>query len=232
MKTKRVLITGGTGTLGSALVRALINEPSQKFKVTANFAHDSNRAQKLAESTGCELLRADVSDPQSIQTLFAGNSFDSVVHLAGTNQNALLLRTSIADWQTNLQMNLHSAFLITRACLQSLPVGGQLILASSRVGERGYPGQSAYSASKGAILALMKTAAIEGQTRNIAVNAICPGFARSALSQDLSEDVLNRRNAENWLPHSDAAQSFAAMCVWLLSTSTITGQILRPDCRI
>lgn len=224
---KRVLVTGATGTLGSALVAALVECEHQ---VVANFCHDEARAKALARKLGCQLFQGDMSDETCVENLFQ-TQFDAVFHLAAINRDALLPRISTDSWRQQLQINAQSAFLVTRAALQTLPRGGHLILVGSRVGERGFAGQSAYGASKAALLGLMKTAALEGRENGICVNAICPGFAPSLLSEALSAEVLARRDAENWLPNADASQSFAALGVYLLQTR-LTGQILRPDCRI
>lgn len=224
-----VLVTGGTGTLGSALVWAL---GAAGFAVVANFWRDENRALELQHRTGCELQRGDISEERVVDALFAAHSFGAVFHLAGVNHDALLPRQSSRDWNQQLKINLDSAFLISRAALQSLPRGGHLAFVSSRVAERGFAGQSAYGASKAALLGLMKSAALEAQASGICVNAICPGFAPSALSDGLSASALRARQSENHLTDADAAHSFAALCVWLLqSRATLTGQILRPDCR-
>lgn len=225
-----ILITGGTGMLGSALVIALA---SCGFSVVANFWRDENRALELQTKTGCALRRADVSDEKGVESLFAGQKYRAIFHLAGVSHDAILPRLSASVWNHQLKNNAQSAFLITRAALRNLPRGGQLVLLSSRVAERGFAGQSAYGASKAAILGLMKSAALEGRASGISVNAICPGFAPSALSSELSDEILRARREENWLADANAAQSFAALCVWLLTSCAPTsGQILRPDCRI
>jgi 3-oxoacyl-[acyl-carrier protein] reductase len=200
------------------------------MQVVANFCHDEKRAEQLASATGCELAQADVSDEDAVERLFA-TPFHGVFHLAGISRDALLPRVSKVHWEDHLKVNLLSAFLVTRASLRYLPRGGHLVLVSSRVGERGFAGQSAYGATKAALLGLMKSAALEGRERGVAVNAISPGFAPSAMSSQLSAEVLARRQGENWIPDADTAESFAALCLWLLSAN-ISGQILRPDGRI
>ncbi|PQV63651.1 3-oxoacyl-[acyl-carrier protein] reductase [Abditibacterium utsteinense] len=227
-KSLRVLVTGGTGTLGAALVSTLIEA---NYAVVANFWRDENRALSLQQKTGCALWRGDVSEEKTVEKLFRSENFHAIFHLAGTSCDALLPRVSSSNWNEQLRINGQSAFLITRAALQFLPRGGHLVLASSRVAERGFRGQSAYGASKAAVLGLMKSAALEGKAREVYVNAICPGFAMSALSSALSPQALKARGIENWLAAADATQSFAALGVWLLQTKQ-TGRILRPDCRI
>lgn len=221
-----MLVTGASGTLGRALVAALIQADCA---VVAGYWRHPERAEALSHAN-CTLWRGDASDETTVERWFQ-TPFDAVFHLAASNRDALLPRISRSDWDESLRMNLQSAFLVTRASLQTLPRGGHLVLVSSRVGERGGAGQSAYAASKAAILGLMKTAALEGRARGICVNALCPGFAISGLSPGLSPEVLARRERENWVPNADAAHSFAAFGVWLLQTR-ISGQILRPDCRI
>lgn len=220
-----ILVTGGTGVLGRALVTAL---RVHNYSVTANYFRDENRAHELAAHTGCELYRADIRDENAVQTLFETQDFNSVIHAAGTNRDALLLRTSSELWREQMRW-LDAAWLVTRASLQFLPAGGSLMLISSRVGERGFVGQSAYATSKGAMSGLMRAAARE--RRDLKINALCPGYAPSALSENLSQKTSENRAQENLMSVTDAAFSLAQMCLWLLNAE-ISGQVLRPDCRV
>ena len=224
----RVLVTGGTGVLGGALVASL---RAANYAVVANYYRDETRARQIQARTGCELWRADMRDENAVQYLLQTRRFDAIIHAAGANRDALLPRTSPALWREQLRSSLDSAFLVARGALQFLPDGGRLILISSRVGLRGGAGQSAYAASKGAILGLMRAAAAEGRARDLKINAICPGFAPSDLSRDLNPNARERRDAENLIAGADAAQSLAAACLWLLQ-ARVNGQVVRPDCRI
>ncbi len=226
---KRILVTGGTGVLGSALTRELC---AQGFEVVAIFHLNEERARELQRDTGCEISRADCREEAGVEALFDGRKFDGVVHLAGWNQNALAVQTSPPLWRSVLESHLDSSFLMCRAGLQHLPRGGQLLLVSSRVGLRGHVGQSAYAAAKAGVLGLMKSAALEGRERGVCVNAICPGFAPGS-SGVLSPLQQEKRAGEELLPASDAREGFATLVCWLLrSNCCISGQILRPDCRI
>ena len=220
-----ILVTGGTGALGSAIVARL---RARNYAVVANYFRDEPRARELANRTGCTLQKADVRDEHAVRQLFESHSFGAVMHAAGTNSDALLLRTSDQKWREQMAWT-RAAWLLTRAGLQNLPAGGHLVLISSRVGERGGAGQSAYATSKGAMIGLMRAAAAE--RRDLKINAICPGYAPSALSDNIGEKARARREGQNLLPAADAAQSLAQMCLWLLNAN-VSGQVLRPDCRI
>lgn len=225
----RVLVTGGTGVLGSALTRELC---AQNFEVVVFFRSNQGSAEQLAHEAGCVLHQGDASDENEVETLFQRYPFDAVVHLAGWNRDGLLIQTSPTHWNEIIRSHLDSSFLMCCAALRYLPSGGQLLLVSSRVGLRGSIGQSAYGAAKAGVLGLMKSAALEGRQRNVRINALCPGFAPSP-GDSLSKKQRDHRQSEELLPKNDAAQSFAAFTTWFLSSnSQATGQILRPDCRI
>lgn len=222
-------MTGATGVLGRVLTRELC---ARGLEVVANYHLNEVGARQLQRETGCELLRADCREEAGVERLFAARDFEGVVHLAGWNRNALAVQTSPALWREIVKSHLDSSFLICRAGLQLLPRGGQILLVSSRVGLLGNVGQSAYAAAKAGALGLMKTAAFEGRERGIRVNAICPGFAPQS-SGGLSSLEWQRRENEELLCASDARESFAEFVCWLLgSNSAISGQVLRPDCRI
>ncbi|BCM89923.1 3-oxoacyl-[acyl-carrier-protein] reductase FabG [Abditibacteriota bacterium] len=196
------------------------------------FRSNEERAALLGRETGCTLWQGDVGDESEVEEIFERFDFAGIVHLAGWNRNALVLQTSPPLWGEVVRSHLDSSFLMCRAALAHLPRGGQLLLVSSRVGLIGNGGQSAYGAAKAGVFGLMKTAALEGRERGIHVNALCPGFASGA-SGVLAKRELLRRESEDLVPDSDTAQSFAAFTSWFLSSnSKVSGQILRPDCRI
>ena len=224
--TPPVLVTGGTGVLGAAIVAAL---RAHGYDVTANFWRDTARARALQNATGCQIARADVREQSEVQRLFESQNFGAIIHAAGASRDALLLRTSVELWREQLKMNLDAAFLVTRASLQLLPDGGRLMLIASRVGERGGAGQCAYASAKGASLGLMRAAA--AQRRDLKINAICPGYAPSELSENLSAAGRAARETQDIVRGAEASQSLAALCLWLMKAN-VSGQVLRPDCRI
>jgi len=231
---KQVLVTGGTGVLGGEIVSLLLRS-TPRFNVIANFSQDEKRAALLQDKTGCRLHRADVGDENQVEEMFATlPRLFAIVHAAGVSQDELMLRQSREDWNQSLRANADSAFLVARQALQKLEHGGRLIFLASRVGEQGNAGQTAYSASKAATIALMKCAAREGAESRIAVNAICPGFVPSAMSEDLSTPRLEKARAASVLGELGKAQQTAGLVRWLLQEESvgISGQVFHCDSRI
>ena len=232
MKHGAVLITGGTGTLGGALVRALC---AGGVRVFANYCRDDERAARLRDETGCDIVRADIGDENAVRELFeALPPLFGVVHAAGVSSDSLLLRQSRESWHETLRVNATGAFLVARAALQRLEDGGRLILISSRVGERGAAGQSAYAASKSATLALMKCAAQEGAARKLCVNALCPPFVPSALSETLRESKFAALRGQSLREGVGDARSSVGAALWLLGESGdgVSGQVIHCDDRM
>lgn len=234
MVEKRVLVTGGTGVLGSEIVRTLTRS-TPAYAVTANFRKDSERAVLLQSETGCVLHRADIGDESQVEAMFREISpLFAVVHAAGTSDNELLLLQSRAVWDDSLRINADGAFLVARDALQKLETGGRLIFLASRAGEQGRAGQTAYAASKAALLALMKSAAREGANRGIAVNAICPGFVPSSMSDGLNVERLQQARRSSVYNEFGSASQTAKMVQWLCSEASvgISGQVFHCDSRL
>jgi acetoacetyl-CoA reductase len=228
-----VLVTGGTGVLGAQIVRVLSAEA--EYSVAVNFAHDEERAAQLQRETGCELRRADVGDEAEVASLFASlPPLYAVVHAAGIARDALLVKQSRTAWDETLRINCDGAFLVARAALQKLDDGGRLIFLASRAGERGRAGQTAYSATKAAQIALMRNAAREGASRRIAVNAVCPGFVPSAMNAALSTPALDAARRESVWNEFGTARQVASTVKWLLGeeAAEISGQVFHCDSRL
>lgn len=228
---RAILITGGTGTLGAALTRALC---AADFDVFANFAHDEKRAATLQNETGCQLRRADISNESAVQKLFADlPPLFAVIHAAGIARDALLLRQSSQSWHETMNVNLTGAFLVTREALTKIETGGRLIFLTSRVGECGRAGQGAYAASKAGTMALMQSAARESATR-LSVNAICPPFVPSALSEPLKDKAFSVLQSQSLSGRCGEAASVIGAVRWLLSEDgeRVSGQVIHCDDRI
>lgn len=234
MAQKTVLVTGGTGVLGAEIVRALKGS-TPCFDVTANFCRNSERAEKVQTETKCRLHRADVGDEAQVTKMFETlPPLFAVVHAAGAAHDELLMRQSRAMWNDSLRVLADGAFLVARAALEKLEVGGRLVFLASRAGEQGSSGQSAYASSKAAMLALMKCAALEGAQRQIAVNAICPGFVPSEMSDHLSAAQKEKARAKSVFGQFGKASETAALVQWLLSEAAagISGQVFHCDSRL
>lgn len=224
-----MLVTGGTGVLGRAIVNKLTDVG---YHVTATYWHHPDQAQRLRSRTGCQLVPTDGRDEQQVAKLWSDGGFKHVVHCLGTNRDGLLLRQTQALWKQALQDNADSAFLTVRAALQHLPSGGHILVLGSRVGCHGNAGQSAYAAAKGAVAGMVGAAALEGSQRGLVVNCIFPGFVPSALSQGSSPYQMATRYQQNMVARADAALSLAEFVAWELENNRTSGQVFRPDCRL
>lgn len=234
--TKTVLITGGTGTIGSEILRVLARKRPE-FHLIANFYRDRKRAESVQAETGCQLFQADISSESAVDELF-NEQFPTplyaVVHATGIARDALLARQTRAEWDDSLSINLQSAFLVARAALQQLEKGGRLVFLASRVGESGNRGQSAYAAAKAGVLALAKSAAREGAQKRLGVNVVCPGFVPSAMNEKLSTSMLEAARKSALFKEISRAEETADLIEWLLSaeSTNISGQIFHADNRL
>jgi 3-oxoacyl-[acyl-carrier protein] reductase len=210
-------------------------KPIDAALVIANFHRNAERARHLHECTGCTLRRADLSDEQQVESLFAElPPLWAVIHAAGVSHDGLMTSYRRDLWHNTLRVNATGAFLVTRAALKYLLPGGRLVLLASRVGENGRAGQAAYAASKAAIISLAKTAAREAGDRRICVNALCPGFVPSAMTeQAVPAASMRQRRSSVTGEVGDAGQVVSAVR-WLLSTQAegVSGQVIHCDNRI
>jgi NAD(P)-dependent dehydrogenase (short-subunit alcohol dehydrogenase family) len=235
-----VLVTGATGILGSAVVRLLVQQCSEgkqepQTHVVANYCRNEAAARRLQDETGCDIAQADIADEAEVEALFSHcGPLYAVVHLAAIARDRLLLRQTHDDWSHTLRVDADGAFLVTRAALNNLQNGGRLVLFASRVGERGNAGQSAYAAAKAAVIALMKVAAREGAEQGIAVNAICPGFVPSPLSESLDAARLEMLREQSVFATFGGSDEVARTVKWLLApeAAAISGQVIHCDSRI
>jgi NAD(P)-dependent dehydrogenase (short-subunit alcohol dehydrogenase family) len=230
MDGRRALVTGSGGAIGGAVARALLDAGAR----VAGLDLPGREPPRGAEAVPCDLadsgsLRGAVAD--AAERL--GGSLHAVVHCAGITRDAVLWKASEEDWDAVLRVNLDAGFLLLRETVPLLrgAGSGSVVLVSSINGERGKFGQSAYSASKGGLNALARTAARELGRFRVRVNAVAPGFVATPMTEGLPEDVRRRAVDETVLGRPGTPEDVAHVVLFLCSDLSrhVTGQVIRVD---
>lgn len=234
---KTALITGGSRGIGKAIALKFAAEG-------ADVAFSDLRYDELAESLEKELNTMGIkgkgyaSDASSFEgseklveeILKDFGKIDILVNNAGITRDNLLLRMTESDWDIIMNVNLKSAFNLTKAVQRTFlkQRSGSIINMSSVVGVNGNAGQANYSASKAGLIGFTKSIAQELGSRNIRCNAIAPGFIITEMTAKLSEDV--RKGWEEKIPlrRGGTPEDVADVCVFLGSdlSSYVSGQVI------
>jgi NAD(P)-dependent dehydrogenase (short-subunit alcohol dehydrogenase family) len=129
-------------------------------------------------------MTCDVTDEASVDALFAaGGPFDIVIANAGQADSAPFARTTLAQWNAMLAVNLTGVFLTFRAGLRQFTGWGRLIAVASTAGVKGYAKVAPYAAAKHGVMGLVRSLALEVARGPVTVNAICPGFLDTAMTE-------------------------------------------------
>jgi NAD(P)-dependent dehydrogenase (short-subunit alcohol dehydrogenase family) len=178
---KHALVTGGARGIGAAVTSQLL----------ANGARVSTVGRSAADSSGPRESRhivADISDAAAVIKAFeearAGyGPIDILVNNAGQASSAPFLKTDLKLWRQMLAVNLDGTYLCMQAALPHMLAAnwGRIINVSSTAGLVGYGYVSAYCAAKHAVVGLTRAVAMEVATKNITVNAVCPGYTETEM---------------------------------------------------
>lgn len=171
---KRVLITGGGSGAGADLARGFAAHG-------ADIVIAGRRRAPLeavaASAPNIRWVEADVTDEAQVATLFAAaGRCDIVIANAGAADSEVLARTTLAQWQAMIAVNLTGVFLTLRDGLNQMSGWGRLIAVASTAGLKGYAKVAPYAAAKHGVVGLVRSLALEIASRPVTVNALCPGF--------------------------------------------------------
>ena len=191
---KIALITGGSRGIGFSCAKELakagcdiiINDICDE--ATAKPAIDEIKA----IGVNAWFYQFDVSNDtqvqEAVEKMIADHGkIDILLNNAGITKDGLFVRMDAEQWERVIKINLGSAYYVTHAVIKHMMKArqGSIINMSSVVGLHGNAGQANYSASKAGLIGLTKTLAKEFGSRNIRVNAVCPGFIQTAMTADL-----------------------------------------------
>ena len=197
LKDKKAFITGGSQGIGKAIALVLA-EAGADVAIGGRNLEKLNLVAEELQSTGRRILpiQVDITQAGNVRDAFSRvNSefarLDILVNNAGVNQDGLLLRMKVEDWDAVMESNLKGVFLCTQEAIKIMlrQRYGRIINISSVVGQTGNPGQANYAASKAGIDGFTRSIAQEVASRNITVNSIAPGFIDTAMTQALSDVV-------------------------------------------
>ncbi|HDR9471909.1 MULTISPECIES: SDR family NAD(P)-dependent oxidoreductase [Burkholderiaceae] len=188
---KRALVTGGATGIGREIVRLFIQEGA--CVAIADLHEPSVQAMEKTHSGAVRAFRCDVSrESDAAATLAAATSWlgglDILVNNAGVQVAGCVTEMDVAEWDRVMAVNARGCFLMSKYAVPHLQQakGGSIINTSSVAGQRGGPGASAYSASKGAIIAFSIALALELAPDAIRVNAVCPGWVDTPFNDPIA----------------------------------------------
>lgn len=240
LENKTILITGATRGIGKGIARTL-------SKNGANIAFTYNSSSSLALELEDELNKngfkcksyksnaSKFSDCEDLvnEVLKDFSNIDVLINNAGITRDNLLLRMNESDFDKVLEVNLKSVFNMVKSCQRTFlkNKSGSIINISSIVGIKGNAGQSNYAASKAGIIGFSKSIALEFGSRNIRSNVVAPGFIETEMTNELSEELINKWIDGIPLKRSGKPEDVANLCLFLSSdlSGFITGQVINVD---
>jgi 3-oxoacyl-[acyl-carrier protein] reductase len=237
---KVALVTGGSRGIGRACCELLAK---QGATVIVNYVKGEAAAKEVADAIvaaggKAETVGFDVADSAATEKAIEEiikrqGKLDVLVANAGISIDGLLLRLKDEDlerlWTTNVRGSIVCARAATRSMMRSK--AGRIVFMSSVVGEMGNVGQTAYAATKAALIGAAKSIAREYASRNITVNVVAPGYIETDMTGTMADAMKEQLLKVIPLGRIGAARDIAAACAYLASDEAgyVTGQVLRVN---
>jgi 3-oxoacyl-[acyl-carrier protein] reductase len=239
LSSKSALVTGAGRGIGKEIAMTLAKAGCD-VAVSDIDLETATSAAKEIEALGRKsmALKADVSNAKDVETMIASfvekfGKIDILVNNAGITRDGLLMRMKEEDWDLVLNINLKSAFLCCKEAVRPMMKArsGKIINIASVVGLMGNAGQANYSASKAGLIGLTKTVAREFAGRAINVNAVAPGFIKTAMTDKLSDAEKLKLSSQIPMQALGSPTDVANAVLFLSSSLSdyITGQVLTVD---
>ncbi len=240
LKGKVAIVTGGNTGLGQAYVVALAKAGADLFVVTYDRAWDETRAMVEAEGRKVEFFQADLTDRTQVsktveECIKVYGKIDILVNNAGTIRRAPLLEYKDEDWDAVMAINIDSVYHLSQdvAKVMVKQGAGKIINIASMLAFQGGKFVPPYTASKHAVAGITKAFANELAVHNVQINAIAPGYIKTANTAPIRADekrnaeILSRIPAERWADPFD----LMGAVVFLASKASdyINGHILAVD---
>ena len=223
---KTVLITGGSRGIGAAAVEAFAARGDRVFFL---YEKEHEAANAVSAKTGATAICCDVADGQAVKDAFAQvGDVDILVCNAGICYTGLMSMLSEEQWDRIFAVNVKGIYHCVNAAMSGFlkKQKGCVINVSSMWGQVGASCEAAYSATKGAVIALTQALAKELGPSGIRVNAVAPGVIITDMCASVDPEILNEMAQESPIGRNGTPQDVAQAMLYLADAEFVTGQVL------
>ena len=240
LEGKKAIVTGGARGIGKEIVTKFLSEGASVYFIDLQPSEFLSEYESIASTTGATVSykECNVADEAQVESvtkdiLEEAGEIDVLVNNAGITRDGLIFRMSMQNWMDVLNVNLTSAFLMSKALARPMikQRTGTIINVSSIVGVHGNAGQANYAASKAGLIGLTKSLAQEVAGRSVRVNAVAPGFIRTAMTEKLSDEQREALQKQIPMVRLGEPEEVAKVILFLASdlSSYVTGQVILID---
>jgi NAD(P)-dependent dehydrogenase (short-subunit alcohol dehydrogenase family) len=203
---RTAIVTGGTGGLGSAVVRRLADEG---WRVVVPWVVE-RELERVERRDGLELVQADLFDPQAVSGLIelatseTGAPLQGLVNLVGGfAAGGRVHETPVEEFEQQFRVNLRPTYLVTHAALEPIVAagGGSIVCVGTRAAVSPFPGAAGYVASKAAVIAFAQAVAVEYRNDRVRCNAILP----SVIDTPANRAAMPNADHERWVKPAEIA---------------------------
>ena len=223
---QNVVITGGSRGIGAAAVEAFAARGDRVYFL---YEKNSEAAQAVAKKTGAIPIRCDVADSAAVKAAFDTiPEVDILVCNAGICHYGLMSMMEEAAWDRIFAVNVKGIFNCVNAAMPAFlqKHAGCVITVSSMLGQAGASCEAAYSATKGAVIALTKALAKELGPSGIRVNCVAPGVILTDMCAGVDPEILAEMAEETPAGRNGTPEDVAKAMVYLAEAGFVTGQVL------
>jgi 3-oxoacyl-[acyl-carrier protein] reductase len=235
---KVAMVTGAGGGIGAATAKRLSVEGARVCVIDLTKDGVAETVEKIRGAGGEALgLTGDVSRKAEVEGLVERalrefGRLDILINNAGINRDAMAAKMTEAEWDAVLDVNLKGSFLCAQAALAPMreQKDGRIVNTAS-IAALGNIGQANYSASKGGVISLTRTLALEGARYGIRVNCVSPGGTETRMTAGIPPEILERLMKQVPMRRMAKPEEIAAVHAFLVSddASFITGQVIYVD---
>jgi NAD(P)-dependent dehydrogenase (short-subunit alcohol dehydrogenase family) len=232
VSASKALVFGGTGSVGSAVLRGLAQAG---IPTVFTYHRSASKAQALAAEYGQRALGIDLAEPAAIRALVQdldreGGAPNIFVHCAATSRYLDIEHISDDDWQAVQRVNTLSAFVACQALAPKMaaqPHGGHIVLVGAIDRSQSIPAPVHFAASQGALTAMTMTLGKELGSRSVRVNMVALGLLEEGLSREISPKLVSDYKSFSALRRLGKPEEAARAILWLaLENTYMNGEVV------